>query len=568
MAQSSIKKVLLGTAIGVTLGVGVTLTYTAFNHGSHSSLHGNGSLNAAKDANEPLYWVAPMDPNFRRDAPGKSPMGMDLVPVYANQNNDDSPGTVTISANIENNLGVKTTMARLMVLDSMIHTVGIVRYNEDTLVHIHPRVEGWIEQLFVKATGDYVEKGAPLYSLYSPELVNAQEEYLLALQRSNSNLIRAAKSRLTALQVPESAITRLSETRSVQQNLTFTAPQTGFVDNLNVRQGFFVQPSNTLMSIGALDEVWVDVDIFARDAAQLALEQTVDMRVDYAPGQQWQGNIDYIYPSLDSSTRTVKARVRFDNPDYQLKPNMYASVSIHSNQDKDAIVPQRHLVVPSQAVIRTGRQNRVVLAKGEGKFKSIEVSLGRIEGDYIEILSGLRAGDKVVTSAQFLLDSESSINSDFMRMLPPAEMPVTVWTEAQVNSIMLSERKLNLSHGELSAWNMGAMTMDFMVAEAVDMTSLTEGMNIHVEITRLPTGMYQVNTVHIMKGDHADGHEHGAHESMLMDMSADEHMHHMQMNDDEMMENMQMDNMQKNDMQMDQAMQKPAHKHHKGASDL
>lgn len=530
--KSNFYKSILIACIGILIGVLVTLVLmsTTSNFANHGDEHAGKT--AQKGVDEPLYWVAPMDPNFRRDKPGKSPMGMDLVPVYANQGADKSPGTVTIAANVEHNLGVKTAMAKFMVLDDPINTVGYVRYNEDSLVHIHPRVEGWIEDLFVKATGDYVQKGAPLYSLYSPELVNAQEEYLLALERSNAKLIEAARSRLQALQVPQQLIAQLTENKTVQQKVTFTAPQTGFVDDLNIRQGFFVKPSTTMMSIGALDEVWVDVDIFARDAAGLALMQKVTMTVDYAPGKQWQGNIDYIYPRVDSASRTVKARVRFKNADYQLKPDMFATISIETS-DEDVIVPQRHLVVPKQSVIRTGAQNRVVLALGEGAFKSIEVSIGKVFDQYIEILSGLRAGDKIVTSAQFLLDSQSSIDSDFMRMLPQAQMPKTVWTEATINSIMLTERKLSLSHGALSEWNMAAMTMNFMVADGIDMSTLQEDMSIHIEISKLPSGMYQVQTLHVMDEDampmdHSipDMHDH---ESMMHD---DEGMMHMQHSDD------------------------------------
>ncbi|MGK0373325.1 MAG: Cu(I)/Ag(I) efflux system membrane fusion protein, partial [Glaciecola sp.] len=374
---------------------------------------GNEPSDKGADSTQVLYWVAPMDANFQRDKPGKSPMGMQLVPVYASNQENDSAGTVTINPRVINNLGVRTAKAQMKAISEPIIALGFVEYNQDTMVHIHPRVEGWIESLFVKAEGEYVEKGEPLYALYSPELVNAQEEYLLALTRTNKSFVEAAKSRLSALQMPMQAITELTKTRKIQHRVVFYTPQTGFIDNLNIREGFFVTPSKTLMSIGALDEVWVNTEVMARQSSKVKLDMPVSISLEYLPLEVFNGKIDYIYPTLDASKRTLRARVRVDNPNYLLKPNMYARVNI----DTTASTSQSDLlIVPAQAVIRTGTQNRVVLALGEGKFKSVEVKLGQIFSEYIEITQGLQEFDEVVVSAQFLLDSESSVNSDFIRI--------------------------------------------------------------------------------------------------------------------------------------------------------
>jgi Cu(I)/Ag(I) efflux system membrane fusion protein len=359
-------------------------------------------------ANNPLYWVAPMDPEYRRDSAGKSPMGMDLVPVYASD--DDGPGIVTISPEVVNNLGVRTAVAKMQRMQADIRTVGYVQYDQDNLVHIHPRVEGWIEKLYVKAAGNPVEKGQPLYDLYSPQLVNAQEELVLALRRDNSLLVQAAEDRLLALQLSQDFIHRLKRDREVRQTVTFMAPQSGVVDNLNIREGFFVGPRTTLMSIGALDNVWVEAEVFERQAASLEAGLPVTMGLEYLPGKQWTGRVDYVYPSLDVKTRTLRVRLRFDNEGGELRPNMFAQVTIHADGGSET------LVVPREALIRTGKQDRVVLALGEGRFKSIAVTAGRYSSEYAEILDGLNAGDTVVASAQFLLDSESSRTSDFKRM--------------------------------------------------------------------------------------------------------------------------------------------------------
>jgi Cu(I)/Ag(I) efflux system membrane fusion protein len=363
----------------------------------------------ARQSNEPLYWQAPMDANYRRDEPGLSPMGMELVPVYAEQTKG-SAGSVTISPEVENNLGVRTAAVQFKPFNMAINTVGYVGFDEDRLIHIHPRVEGWLEKLYVKSEGESVQAGQPLYAMYSPKLVSAQEEFVLALQRGNQRLIRAGEERLQTLQVAQAQIDALKKTRLPTKTIIVYSPQEGVIANLGVREGMFVKPGTALMSVGALDEVWVTAEVFERQAGALAVGNAVTMSLDYLPGEEWQGQVDYIYPILDNETRTVRVRLRFANMGGLLKPNMFAQVIIHSGESTPT------LQVPRQALIRTGSQNRVVLALGEGRFKSVAVTLGRIGRGEAEILKGIEEGDKVVTSAHFLLDSESSIESDFQRM--------------------------------------------------------------------------------------------------------------------------------------------------------
>ena len=181
------------------------------------------------------------------------------------------------------------------------------------MVHIHPRVNGWIDTLYVKASGDPVKKGEPLYNLYSPELVNAQEELVMALERKKPRLIRASEDRLASLRVPAAAIKQIKESREVKQNITFYAPQNGVIDNLNIRQGFFVKPGTTIMSIAALDQVWVEAEVFERQVSGVAVGLPVTMTLGYLPGKEWDGVVDYIYPTLNAKTRTLRVRLRFDN---------------------------------------------------------------------------------------------------------------------------------------------------------------------------------------------------------------------------------------------------------------
>ena len=488
--NNNIKPIVIGMVIGGFLTFGVYSFMAPTNSGEASSV-----VTAEK---KPLYWVAPMDANYKRDKPGKSPMGMDLVPVYddGGKGPDEGPGTIRISPDVVNNLGVRTAIVSYKSLHTEINTVGYVAYDEDKLVHIHPRVQGWIEKLYVKAIGDPVKKGQPLYEIYSPELVNAQEELLLALDRKNSRLISAAENRLSALQLPKSSIVKLKKTKKVQQTITFYSPQNGVVENLKIREGFFVKPGSTLMSIGDLSEVWVEAEVFERQAGQVKTGTPVTMTLDYLPGKTWQGKVDYIYPTLDAKTRTVKVRLRFKNEEGEFKPNMFAQIAIHTTGDEQA------LLIPKEALIRTGNQDRVVLALGEGSFKSVAVSVGRYDSESVEILEGVRDGEKVVSSAQFLLDSESSKSSDFKRMNSDvdeadASMPSSVWVQASIESMMADHKMLTLAHEAIPEWEWPEMTMDFIASDSVDFSLLSEGMSLHVEVTKEDNGDYKISNIHV-----------------------------------------------------------------------
>lgn len=487
--MKTLNKVVLGVVAGLVLGA------------SSMWLWNSGDAQRAtltERERKPLYWVAPMDPNYKRDKPGKSPMGMDLIPVYNEGGEENEVGTVTISPEVINNFGVRTALVELGRLNSTIKTVGYVQYDENRLVHISPRVEGWVEKLHIKAAGDAVDKGQPLYALYSPMLVNAQEELLLALKRDNPLLIGAAEERLLALQVAQADINVLRKTRKVSQTITVAAPQSGVLDTLTVREGMFVKPGMSLMSIGQLEHIWVVGEIFERQANLVNEGDNVQMRLDYLPGRQWLGQIDYVYPSLNSQTRTVQIRVHFNNPDALLKPGMFAQMDIDTSTRAEA------LLIPREALIRTGDQARVVLALGDGRFKSVAVKIGRIGEHQVEILTGLNAGERIVTSAQFLIDSESSKTSDFKRMTPREQATNdlgaesrSAWVAARIDSLMPNHRMVTLAHEPIPEWQWPAMTMDFMVAEDVDIDALKQGMRLHVEITKDTNDAYLLTQVHI-----------------------------------------------------------------------
>jgi Cu(I)/Ag(I) efflux system membrane fusion protein len=371
-------------------------------------------LAAAGDGKEILYWVAPMDPNYRRDKPGKSPMGMDLVPVYAG----DSDGrTVTIAPEVVQNLGVRTARSERSRLWRGIDTVGYVDYDESKVSHIHLRTEGWLEQLYVESEGERVSKGQRLFDLYSPDLVNAQEEYVQALKLGNQDLAQASRDRLVALGIPVDQIGQLETTRRVQQTVAIYAPQDGVVATLPVREGMFVRPAMRVMSLADLSSVWLLAEVYERQADWVKVDQQAEVRLTYRPGEVWRGEVGYIYPSLDPKTRTLKVRLRFDNPEEALKPNMYANVRIFGGPRENIIV------VPLEALIRTGRAERVIIALGEGRFEAREVQAGIESGEWVEILAGLDTGEEVVISGQFLIDSEASLKASLMRMDTPETTP-------------------------------------------------------------------------------------------------------------------------------------------------
>jgi Cu(I)/Ag(I) efflux system membrane fusion protein len=364
---------------------------------------------AAGSDREVVYWVAPMDANYRRDEPGKSPMGMDLVPVYADEV-DGQPGVVAIDATIVNNLGVRTARAQRGELSQRIETVGYVAYDEDTVQHVHTRVDGWIEKLATKASGDAVKKGQLLFELYSPTLVNAQEEYLIALRSANKPLLKASKERLSALGVSGSEIARLDEERTVRQRVSAYAESDGVIVHLGVREGIFVTPATEIMSVAKLDKVWVLAEVFERQSAWVKPGQTAMVELEYLPGETWHGSVDYVYPELDPKTRTLKVRLRFDNAAETLRPNMFARVTIQGDSVGEVV----H--VPREALIRGGSVDRVVVALGEGRFRAQPVQIGIESGDSVAIRKGIEAGELVVVSGQFLIDSESNIESALRRM--------------------------------------------------------------------------------------------------------------------------------------------------------
>jgi RND family efflux transporter MFP subunit len=376
------------------------------------------------------YWVAPMDPNYIRYKPGKSPMGMDLVPVYEDTG-QEAPGVIRVSPAAIQSMGVTTTKVEVRPLSRITLTVGTVTFDERNLSVLNTKVNGWVDRLYVNAVGDPVRKGQTLLSIYSPELVSAQEEYLLAMHNLKAmkhspvkemaagaqRLAAAARRRLSYFDISAAQIDALEHTGRVRKHLRLYSPANGYVTKRMVTQGMYVKAGMPLLEVADLSTIWVNADIYQYELPWIKVGQPVIMTLDYLPGETFRGRIDYLYPYLNQSTRTVKVRLRFPNPKLKLKPAMFSQVKIESP------VTQNAVVVPSDAIFNTGLKQHVFVALGQGRFVPREVKLGVLGNDGMrQILAGLQGGEEVVTSAQFMLDSESRFRSAVKMMMPGMEM--------------------------------------------------------------------------------------------------------------------------------------------------
>lgn len=475
--------------LALAVGAGLGYVSTQFLTGHDMSVASNTA--SKKDVNEPLYWVAPMDPNYKRDEPGKSPMGMDLIPVYADDLNgdNDKPGTVKIDPSVENNLGVKTEKVEIAKLSPRIETVGYIAFDESRLWQTNVRVSGWVEKLYINAVGERVSKGDVLFKLYSPELVKAQEELLNAYRTKRSSLIKGATERLITLGVDKTQIREIVKQGRASQTVDVKALGTGVVATLNVREGGYLSPAQSVISAGPINEVWVDAEVFERQAEWIKSGSAAVMTLDAIPGKEWSGEVDYVYPILDPATRTLRVRLKFSNPDFQLKPNMFANIALQPKTEEAV------LTIPRSSVIRSGGMTRVVLSEGDGKYRSARINIGREARDRVEVLKGLTSEDVVVTSAQFMLDSESSQSADLSRINGVEPSSDSVWAKGEITNVMVEHSMLTINHQPVPEWNWPGMTMDFSVESDVDLNNLTSGQSIEFEMVKSPDGQYIVADV-------------------------------------------------------------------------
>lgn len=372
-----------------------------------------------------LYYRNPMNPSVTSPTPMKDSMGMDYVPVYAEGESGDVVGTVKIDPVVVQNIGVRTAIAKSESISRTIRTVGRVDFNEERMARLHPKVQGWIEELYIDKTGETVVSDDILLSIYSPQLVSTQQEYLLALnnlaalgespfeeiRHGAENLAKSSRERLQFLDVPEHQIRELEKSREIKKNIHIHSPVDGTVLRIGVRQGQHVTPQQELYMLADLREVWVLADIYENEIPWVNVGDDVEMTLTSVPGKTFTGEVAYIYPYSEAKTRTTKVRLVFDNPDLLLRPDMFSEVKILSDTRTNSIV------VPSEAVVRSGGNPQVFVVREPGKFEPRVVTLGVESGGRIEVLDGVSDGEEVVTSAQFLVDSESKLREATAKMM-------------------------------------------------------------------------------------------------------------------------------------------------------
>lgn len=450
-----------------------------------------------------LYYRHPHNPSITSNKPMQDEMGMDYVPVY-----DDGGGlSVKINPAMVNNLGVRTAKAERGKIWRKVDTVGYVDLDENLISHIHLRTNGWIENLLVKSEGERVNKGQLLFEIYAPELVNAQEEYLQGLSAGNRRLVTASAERLSALGFSRTQIERLQKSRKAEQYVQVYAPQTGIVDKLNIRQGMYVTPQMEVMTLADLSSVWIQAEVFEKQVEWIQQGHPAEVHLAYLPGRSWDGEVEYVYPSLNPKTRTLRVRLRFKNPDEILKPNMFATVTIYAGPKSDVVM------IPREALIRTAHEARVILAMGEGRFQPRSVVPGIESGDVVEIVHGLDAGEKVVTSGQFLIDSEASLKASLQRMQSPSaattqdtsaeksavQMDTAIIGTGILREVLPAEHKVNMSHDPIPALGWPDMTMDFKVKAGVSLENYKADDKVMFELEKDEDG-YVIKSMHKHSG--------------------------------------------------------------------
>ncbi len=425
------KQILITATIMLTIGVAAG--YWLAGRSSTDDLPLSSQQTRSEDTKPKiLFYRSPMNPSVTSKVPAKDAMGMDYVPVYSEKDEiaTDAPaGSVKIDPVTVQNIGVRTAMAQKASLSHVIRAVGRVDFDEERLARLHPKTEGWIERLNVDKTGQWVKKDTDLLSIYSPQLVASQQEYLLALnnlkaleaspfkdiRRGAEELVKSGLQRLKLLDVPGHQIRGLEKTHFIKKSLHIHSPVSGIVMKIGSREGQYVTPSTELYMIADLSRVWVYADIYEYELPWIQVGDSGEIQLAGIPGKIFKGRLDYIYPYAESKTRTVKVRLVFDNPEMLLKPDMFAEVTIHAGRQIDAIV------IPAEAIVRSGAREQVFVVRGLGKFEPRPVTLGLASNGRVQVLTGLSDGEEVVTSAQFLIDSESKLREATAKMLETSE---------------------------------------------------------------------------------------------------------------------------------------------------
>lgn len=480
MLRNKLAVTVIGVAtISLVVGGGAGYWFAHQEEGSQSAL-----VSQKQDA-KVLYWYDPMKPEHHFDKPGKSPfMDMQLVPKYADENaamTDESHPTVKIDPSLQQNLAIRYGTVEQAVMGNTLLTNGILQANERQTAILQTRASGFVQRVYGHAVGDMVRQGSPIADISIPEWTGEQTEFLAVLRTGDRSLIQASRQRLQLLGIPQNVIHQVERTRRVQSNITLSAPVSGFIDSLEVRNGMALAMGQTLATIKGINPIWLEAAVPEKQIA--GIKRGMSVEANFAAfSQKVTGKVIDILPTLDTTSRTIKVRIELPNPSGQLKPGMFASVNIINN-------PQSSLVVPEQAVIRTGTRNVVIVAHEQGRFEPVVVQLGQSDGNKIAVLQGLKAGQRVVISGQFLIDSEANLQGvlDKLNTRQPIASSQTIKrsTYQGLGKVeKVTNQDITISHQAIPELGWGAMTMSFK-QPVQPFTRIQQGDQVNFSFTKV-----------------------------------------------------------------------------------
>lgn len=507
----------MNNPVKLSLGVLLLLVVAAGGYwlGTRAATTGKPATSPSKAERTVLYYRNPMGLPDTSPVPKKDSMGMEYVPVYAGDTEPGSESAINISVDKVQKLGVKSEAAALRELNRTLRVTGRIEIDERRTYTIAPKFEGWVEHLYVNTTGQAVTKGQPLFDVYSPELVSAQREHALAVQgltslkdaddeakQSMQQLATSSAARLKNWDVASSA-SAVSGSDAVRSRVTFHAPASGIVLEKKAVQGMRFMPGEMLYQIADLSSVWVIAEVPEQDIGQIQLGTRTQVTADAYPERSFDGKVAFIYPTLNSTTRTVQVRMEIANPKGLLKPAMFASAQIEVGK------ASKVLTVPTSAVIDSGTRQVVLVRLAEGRFEPRTVKLGSRSDNYVEVLTGITEGEQVVTSANFLIDAESNLKAALSGLGEHAT-PVqqsndskTVGHQAQGILVAInSDGTVSITHEPIPSLKWPGMTMDFALANSSLAAGIKPGSAVSFELVERAPGEYMITKLQAQHGGH------------------------------------------------------------------
>lgn len=476
--------VALAVSAALLAGIGGGYWLALKRHPASAMTSADGATQSTANERKALYWYDPMVPNQHFDNPGKSPfMDMQLVAKYADEGGDAA--SVKIDPSVVQNLGLRVAKVERGVLAAPVEVVASVQWNERQVAVVQTRSAGFVERVYARAPGDVIGKDAPLADLLVPEWAGAQTEFLALRSTGDSSLLQAARERLKLLGMPPELVAQVEASGQTRPVITIRAPIAGVIQTLDVRSGMSLGAGMPLARINGLDLIWIEAAVPEGLAGTVAVGNSARATLAAYPGLRLTGKVIAVLPDVNTDSRTLRVRVELPNHDGRLRAGMFAQLGLGSSNDAPT------LLVPSEAVIRTGTRNIVLAALDGGRFQPVEVKLGREAGGKVAVLDGLAEGQSVVASGQFLIDSEASLKgvlaqqpdaSGNMPMSKPpaaASTPPTALNEADGKVESISAKEITLSHGPVQSLGWGAMTMPFQLAQPGLAAGIQKGDRVH-----------------------------------------------------------------------------------------